>query len=135
MYVDSILVACRKHPYKVHYVDHTFFKNFDELCYYPSIRPGSGVGSAMVTDIRVLKYLPEGRIQYKLKHDDTEFTDIPKPRSVRSRTLDVSDTELVCSLYENSLPIKKAKYQNLMQLKSVIPKDYHGFYDNLSHVT
>lgn len=135
MYVDNILEACHKNPCKVQYVDHTFFTNFDALGYYPSIRPGTGVGSSMVTDIRVLKYLPEGKIQCKLNHGDTEFMDIPKARSQRSRTVQVNDTELVGKLYNRSLPIKKAKYLHLMQLKSIVPKDYHGFYDCLSHAT
>ena len=52
-------------PYAVKYVDHTFFKDYSDLNYYPSIRPGAGPGSAVVTDVRILRYLPVGKIQFK----------------------------------------------------------------------
>lgn len=133
MYVDNIERAKTSYPkYKVKYLDHTFFKNYDSLNYYTTIRPGSGVGSSPVTDLRVLRYNTNGTIEYKLKHSDTTFVEIPRARSSRKRDISVLDAP--ANLYRNSIPIKKAKYQHLMQLKSVIPKDYHGFYDRLPHV-
>jgi hypothetical protein len=134
MYVQCIKEARQSHnstPYEVEYVDHTFFKNFEALTYYPSIRPGRGVGSSVVTDIRVVKYLPEGKMQFKLSYSDEDFQDVPKPRI--SRNVQNSDTNLIGKLYTGNLRIKKSKYLHLMQLKSVIPKDFHGFYDNLAH--
>lgn len=131
MYVDNIEQA--NHKYKVKYIDHTFFNDYENLNYYTTIRPGTGAGSSTVTDIRVLRYNTDGKIEYKLKHSDAEFLEIPRARSNRTRELSVS--HIPDKLYRNSIPIKKGKYQHLMQLKSVVPKDYHGFYDNLPHVT
>ena len=130
-YVDFIKEARLGTPYEIQYIDHTFFKDFSGLNYYPSIRPGSGPGSAVVTDVRILKYLPEGMLQFKVHYSDNIFSDIPRARSTRSRDPDATDT--VPRLYESSIPIKKTKYQHLQQLKSVLPRDYHSFYDLLPH--
>ena len=130
-YVDFIKEARLGTPYEIQYIDHTFFKDFSGLNYYPSIRPGSGPGSAVVTDVRILKYLPEGTLQFKVHYSDNIFSDIPRARSTRSRDPDATDT--VPRLYESSIPIKKTKYQHLQQLKSVLPRDYHSFYDLLPH--
>ena len=130
-YVDFIKEARLGTPYEIQYIDHTFFKDFSGLNYYPSIRPGSGPGSAVVTDVRILKYLPEGTLQFKVHYSDNIFSDIPRARSTRSRDPDAADT--VPRLYESSIPIKKTKYQHLQQLKSVLPRDYHSFYDLLPH--
>jgi len=127
-YVENIQSARRVNPYKVEYLDHRFFKKYEALNYYNSIRPGSNV----VTDIRVLKYHHnEGKIQYKLNHTDTEFKDIPKARSNRTRPISTNDA--VENLYKSSIPIKKTKYEHLMQLKAVLPKDYHSYYDASLH--
>ncbi|WAR25418.1 hypothetical protein MAR_011122 [Mya arenaria] len=85
---------------------------------------------AKVTDIRVLKYNTDGSIAYKLNHSD-EFGDIPKPRSSRVANPSISDR--VENLYSHRLSIRKQKYEHLQQLKSVIPRDYHSFYDTLLH--
>lgn len=130
-YVDFIREARPEKPYQVKYLDHTFFKDFTTLGHYPSIRPGSGSGSAVVTDIRILKYLPEGNIQFKLGYTDEIFQDIPKPRATRTRKPEESDT--VPNLYRNRISIKKKKYQHLQELKSVVPQDYQSFYDVLPH--
>ena len=87
----------------------------------------------LVTDIRVSRYNTDGKLEHKLKHSDTAFLEIPRARS--NRTREVSVLDIPNKLYRNSIPIKKGKYQHLMQLKSVIPKDFHGFYDNLAHAT
>ncbi|WAR08886.1 LOW QUALITY PROTEIN: hypothetical protein MAR_018844 [Mya arenaria] len=85
---------------------------------------------ATVTDIRVLKYNTDGSIAYKLNHSD-EFSDITKPRSSRVASPSISD--MVENLYSHRLSIRKQKYEHLQQLKSVIPRDYHSFYDTLLH--
>jgi len=51
-------------------VYHGFFKDYSKLQFYTSIRPGVGVGSSVVTDIRNLQYTPDGRILYKLTYSD-----------------------------------------------------------------
>lgn len=122
-YVQIIEQAkkCSKEPYKVKYIDHTFFKSFDDIKYYPSIRPGLKKGDPCVTDLRALKYSAEG-IEYKLKHDD-EWIFLPK--RVNWKIGDVKN------LYDAPLLIKGDKYDQLQSLKPVIHKDYHGFYDSL----
>jgi len=65
-YVDAIEYA-RKNPsrYEVEYVDFSFFMNYSKVGGYSSIRPGIGVGSATVSDSKVLKYTVDGKIMYK----------------------------------------------------------------------
>lgn len=119
-------------PYQVITPDHTFFKNFahkDHLI-YESIRPGRGAGDRVVVDIRALRYNPCGTIDYKLHFAD-DF--VPLPRRPKKIISSGSFTESVGSLNESRQPITKTKYDHLQELKSVIPKDCHSFYDNLPY--
>lgn len=119
-------------PYQVITPDHTFFKNFahkDELI-YESIRPGRGTGDRVVVDIRALRYNPCGTIDYKLHFAD-DF--VPLPRRPKKIISSGSFTNSVGILYESRQPITKTKYDHLQELKSVIPKDCHSFYDNLPY--
>ncbi|XP_052770803.1 ring-infected erythrocyte surface antigen-like [Mya arenaria] len=99
-------------PYKVEYVDHHFFKDYSKLLYYTSIWPGHGVGTPVVTDIRVLKYTVDGNILYKLNYSDREFCELRKPRNASH-----SFTEYVPAAYVKPLVLKKSKYQHLQQIK------------------
>ena len=94
---------------------------------YSSIRPGIGVGSTTVSDIRVLKYDSNGDVFFKTSHGGT-FEKLHEPR----KPVHVSDGGIT-PLYKNPLPVKNTKFQHLQQLKAVIPRDYNGFYDNLPH--
>lgn len=114
-------------PYDVMQVDHTFFKDFSKNLLYDTIRPGRGRGDKCVTDIRVLKYNPNGTIEFKLNYDD-EFQPLPK----RPKRIDIESTA-PNQLFFFPLPIAKTKYEHLQQLKEVIPADCHEFYDNLAH--
>ena len=105
----------RPSPYTVRYLDHGFFRDYSKLQYYSTIRPGSGVGAPVVTDVVALCYKPSGVIHYKLNF------------------VAVSDTAVVKPLYCGSLSIKTDKFVHLQQLKKVIKKDYHLFYDSLKH--
>ena len=67
-------------PYNVQYLDHHFFKNFDKHLFYSCIRPGKGVGSPRVVDIRGLKYLPDPKLQFKLDFSD-DWQDIPQRKN------------------------------------------------------
>ena len=127
-YVNYISLARPSQPYRVKYVENDFFKSYSSLKYYDSIRPGKKVGDPHVNDIRVLQYTPSGNILYKLSFDDV-FQEIPKRRNfVCPKANDVVE-----SLHSGPLQIKKTKYDHLQQLKDVVPKDYHSFYDNLLH--
>lgn len=126
-YVEAIREACSSHPYQVQHVDHTFFKKYSDLSYYSTIRPGTKVGDHVVTDIRAIHYSPIGEVTIKLMFED-DFSDLPR-RARRS--------EIMCEdppqLHDGQLTIKRSKYQHLKELKSVIPVDYHPFFDNLLH--
>lgn len=123
-YVNAIESA-RCKGYTVDYVDHSFYT---KLGYYTSIRPGVGVGSPVVTDIRLLKYSPDGLIAYKINYTDESYTDLRKPRNAVN-TFD----ENITRSFSKPLKLKKSKFQHLQQIKHVIPKDYHAFYDALPH--
>lgn len=126
-YVELISECRRNQSYRIHYVDHTFFKNFSDLKFYNSIRPGNKVGDQVVSDLRVIAYTPDGNIQVKLGYKDA-LVDLPR----RARNAEQSNA-LVPRLHDGPLKIKKSKYEHLQALKAVIPADYHAFYDNLQH--
>jgi len=83
------------------------------------------VGDKCFTDQGLLKYSPDGTIQYKTIYSD-EFQDFPR----RSRVSDIGGD--VTTFYTESIKIKVSKIKHLMDLKSVIPRDYHAFYVVLS---
>lgn len=125
----KICIDARKNPmpYHVQYLNHTFFKDFTQLQYYNTIRPGI---THTVNDIRQLKYNTDGTIKYKLRHVDEWTTLSTRKRSSSMKPTHLSDLP---SLYHRPIPIKKSKYDHLMSLKSTMPKDYHAFYDQLPH--
>ena len=98
---------------------------FVSYLFYDTICPGRGTGAKYVVDIRVLKYNPNGTIDFKLSYDE-QFKQLPlTPKRVQPVTPP--------QLFTERLPISKSKYDHLQQLKSVIPKDCHEFYDNLPY--
>lgn len=80
----SICRSARKTPrrYDVTYLNHTFFKSFDEVNFLKSIRPGPGrgKGDAKVTDIRALQYTANGDVFFKLRFTD-EWKILPQRKS------------------------------------------------------
>ncbi|CAG9818856.1 unnamed protein product [Phaedon cochleariae] len=129
-YVGVCLAARRNpSPYLVKYLDYTFFKNFGELKFLSSLRPGKRTGDPVVTDIRALQYSPNGSILYKLRHTDT-YTPLlfRNPNKIQPCSL-----ESLPQLYGRPIPIKKDKWDNLQSLKKSLKKDYHSFYDNLPY--
>ena len=122
-YIDIIKKARdQPEPYKVKYLDHTFFKDFSKIGPFKSIRPGSKVGDSTVSDIRALQYSSTG-ISYKLQFSD-EWKSLPQPRA---QNFEMNTPPL----FTQSRKIVPSKFKNLQELKSVIPADFHGFYDNL----
>lgn len=114
-------------PYKVATIDHTFFKDYSikNNLIYDTIRPERGIGVKCVVDIRVLKYNPNGTIEYKLNYHD-KFQLLPqRPKRI--------EPFISPQLFANGLPISKSKYKHLQHLKSVIPLNCHEFYDNLPY--
>lgn len=114
-------------PYKVIQPDHTFFKDYGikEYQVYDSIRPGRTAGDDCVVDLRVLKYNPNGTIEYK-KHFKDNFVLLPRrPRNI------ITLTNNLPLLFSSRVPILESKYLHLQQLKPIIPGDCHQFYDSL----
>jgi len=125
-YVYVLRTTRTSHPYEVKYLDYTFFKDFSGVKYYQSIRPGNKVGDPQVTNIKSLRYTPEGRLLFKLEMDD-DWEQLPR-RS--RRDIDCQDP---VPMYTEPRKIKSTKYKHLQETKSVIPPDYHSFYDLLPH--
>lgn len=111
-------------PYEVKYLSYDFFSDYasDKLC--SSIRPGS----MKVTELRCLKYLPEGKIMYKCNFSE-DYKELPQ----RLKALKKNPRYVPPRLYNNPIKIKTTKWQHLQQLKDVLPKECHHFYDNLLH--
>ncbi|MES9905049.1 MAG: hypothetical protein ABW168_20530 [Sedimenticola sp.] len=127
-YVEVMSQARPSQPYKVKYITHEFFGKYSDLQYYSSIRPGVRVGDPVVTDIRVLSYNQGGDIMYSCLHGDElqEF-----PRKAKKQAVEPGQT--VERRHAGPLSIKNSKFAHLQQLKAVIPKDFHAFYDSLLH--
>ena len=126
-YIDVITAARRDHPYEVKQVDHTFFRDFSKLNYLSSIRPGSSAGHPQVVDLRCLQYLPDGSVSYKISYTD-QWRSLPQRRRKNK-----ADDNTITKMYKAPMRITSTKWQHLQQLKKVLPKDYHHFYDALPH--
>lgn len=77
-----------------------------------------------VTDLRALRYLPSGSIEYKLDFDD-QWEVLPQ------RPKKVAHFSSWPSMYTEPLKITDTKWSHLQELKKVIPKEYHNFYDEI----
>ena len=104
---------------------HSFFKNYANLNYLNSIRPGKKVGDPTVQDIRALRYNPSGSIDFKLRHSE-DWKELP----IR---INRNPSKEVTQLYNERVKITKDKFEDLQSLKSTLEKDYHLFYDDLPH--
>ena len=125
-YVDVMQNARLTNPYTVKHVDHTFFTDFSNVKMYSSIRPGTRVGDQVVTDLRVIRYSSTGIITYATNYID-ELQELPRKAKVQNRSRETSP------LFNGKQRIKDSKFKHLMDLKAVIPRDYHSFYDELAH--
>ena len=112
--------------YDIKYVTHEFFSSFQNLDYYQFIRPGSRVGDPVVTDIRLMKY-SHAEITFKLDYSTSPFLTFPR------RAKSNGSFGIISPLFNEQPKIKKSKYIHLQELKPLLPKDCHSFYDNLSH--
>lgn len=93
---------------------------------FQSIRPGKRVRDPTVTDIRQLKYLPNGKVLYTLDYSDN-WLELPCKRAPTPLQ------QYNIALFKRSPPISDDKFHHLQDLKEVIEKDHHPFYDALSH--
>lgn len=127
----GICKGARKNPepYDVTYLDHSFFKTFKNVKFIKNIRPGRGKGDAKVTDIRGIKYTPNGEIYFKLRFPDP-WEVLPQRIDGNVVALDWSNFQ---QLYQERRKITAKKYEDLQYLKTTLPKDHHKFYDDLPH--
>lgn len=117
-------------PIEAVLLNHQDFLQYDntELYRYNSIRPGSRPNDATVTDLRVLTYNPDGTIGYKTKFTDQTQT---LPRHPREPQMNYSEIKRA---YQEAPKISTRRFNDLQELKIVLPKNVHNFYDNLPHV-
>ncbi|CAH1989986.1 unnamed protein product [Acanthoscelides obtectus] len=130
-YVYICKTVCQKAPYRVEYLMHDFFKKYDELKYFNSIRPGRSAGAPLVNDIRALRYSHEG-VFFKLNHSDQKWQILPVRLNTKTNNA-TNDANDLPKLYRNRIKIKAEKYKHLQSLKATMEVDYHAFYDNLPH--
>lgn len=109
-------------PLDVEYLDYKYFLNYDDakLARYVSIRPHK----SKVVDIRCFKYIPDGKIMYKIRYSD-EYKNLPQ------KPIDVDPKYSPKFLFDQRLKISQNKWMQLQTLKKVLPTDTHFFYDNL----
>ena len=108
-------------------LEYSYFKKCNRLNFFKSIRPGSKVGDPVVTDLCALQYLPSGEINIKQGWHSSGFIPIPQ------RMKKVMGNEPLPALYKERLKIDANKFKHLQELKFVIPKEMHNFYETLPH--
>ena len=92
------------HPYRVRYLHYTFFKNYEDRKMYSSIRPGIGSGSSTVFDVRQYRCQTNGTVQFKLRHDDKQYTDLPQRHNGKAFDNDAGP------LYDAPIPLTSRKF-------------------------
>ena len=129
---SSILTYCKQAKgspsYHSKYWNHDEFLDFSKINLYSSIRPGKKKGDPVVADLRALRYDPDGKIYYKVNHSDGEWIPLAQPARkspIKARAMP--------RLFTARLPIKKTKWQHLQELKEIMPRDVHSFYDNIPY--
>lgn len=123
-------------PYKVQYLDHTFFKDCSIYNPHSSIRPGKLPTDPKLIDLKCLKYNgnKDESIQFKtdFKSETYEVLQV-RPRRKTSLSEKVDYNMEFPKLYKDRLKIKRSKFNHLQEMKCVLPVDYHSFYDNVPH--
>lgn len=123
-YIARMRLARPKQPYNINVIYFNFFLKYDGLdTNLQSLRPGKKTGDPTVTDIRQMRYLPSGEICYQLGFTD-EWNQLPQRRKK-------TGTGTPTKMYNSELQIAESKFRHLQELKSVIEKDHHVFYDAL----
>lgn len=116
-------------PLKARLLHHGDFRNYNDPRFfrYNSIRPGKSVGEDTVHDLRMLHYDPNGTISFKVDFDNDLK---PLPRKPQKPALSYQKLK---PLYHEELKISVKRYNDLQDLKIVLPSKAHAFYDNLKH--
>lgn len=116
-------------PLRTRTLRHEDFRNYNDtrLFRYNSIRPGKGKGDDTVQDLRMLQYNVDGTISFKTDFDH-ELQPLPRKPKIPTRSY-----EQLERLYKEPLKISKQRYNDLQDLKVVLPKKAHRFYETLNH--
>lgn len=127
----SIILEARKNPMPLDVCQmyHDQFLDFDDKTtfVYSSIRPGKRTHEPTVSNLRAIKYTPEGKIFYKLNFDDNYMELDQRAKECNKNNFTTR------RLFKERLKIKFSKWQHLQQLKPFLPQDTHIFYDSLPH--
>lgn len=131
-YLPSQLTQLRKEariypfPYTSKLLIFNFFSDYSnkKLLFYESIRPGRVASNHVVTDLRVIQYCPTGVILYKLNYSDS-FNELPR----RPNKIDKEDIFKFPKLHQHPKKISL----DFQSLKSIMPYEFHCFYDALQH--
>lgn len=83
-YVEATRDARKDNPYDVVYINFRFFRDFNKLGPYTSIRPGKGTDTTTVSNIRQLRYYVDGHVMYMTGYDNEEFEPLPKTTKVHN---------------------------------------------------
>ena len=125
-YINVITSARKRNPYKVKYLDYNFFNDYKSVCDIASIKPSKAVGHPYVTDIRQLKYSPDGSMQFNLSYCEDKWQKLPYEINILHRTPPPR--------YYGVNMITYAKWHDLQDIKMTLPKDWQAFFDNLDHL-
>ena len=101
-------------PYEAAYLKYDFFKDFSNISYYDSVRPGRKKRDPCVVDVCCFQYLPTGTIQYKLSFDGS-FVDLPR------RPIKVKKDESPIQLFKERIPLPYTKWKHLQDFYDSLP--------------
>lgn len=117
--------TARKNP-RPFYVKHLDFADFYKLSTQQliSIRPGKVAGDPTVNNLSAIQYRPDSTVHYKI------FGEIHDWRLLPQRIILKNEITWM-RMFAVRRSIKKRKYDDLQEMKKVLPKQVHNFYDNI----
>ncbi|XP_075155531.1 uncharacterized protein LOC142228881 [Haematobia irritans] len=112
---------------KAHQLHYDFFLDFESIPKrYTSIRPGRSSGDPTFNKLRALGYDNSGSLYYKTDIC-AEYEILPQRRATTYKSAQPSP------LYSNKIELSKKKWDHLQDLKNLLPKDCHHFYEQLPY--
>ncbi|XP_031327727.1 uncharacterized protein LOC116158984 [Photinus pyralis] len=116
-------------PYKTKMLEYSFFKDYSasKFLRYTSLRPGRKTSDPVINDIKCIRYNPQGTIDIKLDYGQDLFNELPCRPKCMPPIMNYPQ------LLQGPSKIALDKWNHLQELKLVLPKDTHAFYDNILH--